>query len=47
MHVYIHKGGRHDLGNPGGFIRACVDFALDSETYGPSLKRWLQNRLEE
>ncbi|MDN5723116.1 MAG: UTP--glucose-1-phosphate uridylyltransferase [Corynebacterium sp.] len=47
VHVYIHKGGRHDLGNPGGFIRACVDFALDSETYGPSLKRWLQNRLEE
>lgn len=47
VHVYIHKGGRHDLGNPGGFIRACVDFALDSETYGPSLKLWLQNRLEE
>ncbi|HIW91199.1 MAG TPA: UTP--glucose-1-phosphate uridylyltransferase [Candidatus Corynebacterium avicola] len=47
VHVYIHKGGRHDLGNPGGFIRACVDFALDSDTYGPSLKRWLQNRLED
>lgn len=46
VHVYIHKGGRHDLGNPGGFIRACVDFALDSDTYGPSLEKWLTKRLE-
>lgn len=47
VHVYIHKGGRHDLGNPGGFIRACVDFALKDPSYGPSLDRWLHNRLDE
>lgn len=47
VHVYIHKGSRHDLGNPGGFIRACVDFALDDPSYGPSLKRWLSTRLEQ
>ncbi|MGO1948628.1 MAG: UTP--glucose-1-phosphate uridylyltransferase [Mycobacteriaceae bacterium] len=46
VHVYIHKGGRHDLGNPGGFIRACVDFALDSDTYGAPLEKWLKNRLD-
>ena len=45
VHVFIHQGGRHDLGNPGGYIRACVDFALNDDTYGPSLRQWLGNRL--
>lgn len=45
VHVYIHHGGRHDLGNPGGYIRACVDVALQDGTYGPSLKTWLTERL--
>lgn len=47
VHVYVHRGNRHDLGNPGGFIRACVDFALDDPSYGPSLERWLAHRLEK
>ncbi|MGN0097162.1 MAG: UTP--glucose-1-phosphate uridylyltransferase [Corynebacterium sp.] len=47
VHVYVHRGNRHDLGNPGGFIRACVDFALDDPSYGPSLERWLARRLEK
>lgn len=47
VHVYIHRGGRHDLGNPGGFIRACVDFALNDPAYGPSLQEWLTSRLSE
>ena len=45
VHVVIHRGPRHDLGNPGGYIRACVDFALRDETYGPSLERWLRERV--
>lgn len=45
VHIVVHRGKRHDLGNPGGFIRACVDFALDDPTYGPSLNRWLQQEL--
>ncbi|WP_297003878.1 UTP--glucose-1-phosphate uridylyltransferase [uncultured Corynebacterium sp.] len=45
VHVFIHQGGRHDLGNPGGYIRACVDFALNDDTYGPSLRQWLGDRL--
>lgn len=47
VHVYVHRGNRHDLGNPGGFIRACVDFALEDPSYGPSLERWLSRRLEK
>lgn len=47
VHVYVHRGNRHDLGNPGGFIRACVDFALNDPSYGPSLERWLARRLEK
>ncbi len=45
VHVVVHRGARHDLGNPGGFLRAAVDFALDSEEYGPSLRDWLNHRL--
>ena len=46
VHILVHKGKRHDLGNPGGFIRACVDFALDDPTYGPSLDSWLRDLLD-
>ncbi|WP_149361096.1 UTP--glucose-1-phosphate uridylyltransferase [Lolliginicoccus suaedae] len=45
VHVYVHTGSRHDLGNPGGFIKAAVDFALDDEEYGPPLTQWLTERL--
>jgi len=45
VHVVVHRGGRHDLGNPGGFLRAAVDFALDDPDYGPQLQEWLRSRL--
>ncbi|WP_018683339.1 UTP--glucose-1-phosphate uridylyltransferase [Actinokineospora enzanensis] len=45
VHVVVHRGGRHDLGNPGGFLRAAVDFALDHPEYGPSLQAWLRERI--
>ena len=46
VHVVIHRGTRHDLGNPGGYARAFVDFALRDPAYGPSLQTWLGQRLE-
>ncbi|QHE71280.1 UTP--glucose-1-phosphate uridylyltransferase [Rhodococcus sp. WAY2] len=46
VHVVVHRGTRHDLGNPGGYIRAAVDFALNSDEYGPSLREWLTDRLK-
>lgn len=46
VHVVVHRGGRHDLGNPGGFLRAAVDFALEHPDYGPSLRTWLAERIE-
>lgn len=45
VHVVVHRGGRHDLGNPGGFLRAAVDFALHNPEYGPGLAEWLRARL--
>ncbi|GGS14876.1 MULTISPECIES: UTP--glucose-1-phosphate uridylyltransferase [Actinokineospora] len=45
VHVVVHRGGRHDLGNPGGFLRAAVDFALDHPEYGDDLRAWLTQRL--
>ncbi|WP_072689603.1 UTP--glucose-1-phosphate uridylyltransferase [Rhodococcus marinonascens] len=46
VHVVVHRGTRHDLGNPGGYLRAAVDFALDSDEFGPSLREWLADRLK-
>jgi len=45
VHIVVHRGGRHDLGNPGGFLKAAVDFALDDPDYGPELRSWLTERL--
>src|SRR6187200_2634393 len=45
VHVVVHRGSRHDLGNPGGYIKAAVDFALKRDDYGPELRRWLVERL--
>ncbi|MFM9033682.1 MAG: UTP--glucose-1-phosphate uridylyltransferase [Mycobacterium sp.] len=45
VHVVVHDGSRHDLGNPGGYLKAAVDFALDRDDYGPELRQWLVERL--
>ena len=45
VHVVVHRGSRHDLGNPGGYLKAAVDFALDRDDYGPELRQWLVERL--
>lgn len=45
VHVVVHRGGRHDLGNPAGYVRAFVDFALAHPDYGPGLREWLQQRV--
>ncbi len=47
VHVVVHRGGRHDLGNPAGFLRAAVDFALADADIGPGLRTWLRDRLEQ
>ena len=36
VHVVVHRGSRHDLGNPGGYLKAAVDFALDVTTTAPN-----------
>ncbi|MFC7341350.1 UTP--glucose-1-phosphate uridylyltransferase [Saccharopolyspora griseoalba] len=46
VHVVVHRGGRHDLGNPGGFLKAAVDFALADPEYGPDLRDWLAERID-
>lgn len=45
VHVVVHRGSRHDLGNPGGYLKAAVDFALARDDYGPDLRAWLVTRL--
>ena len=47
VHVVVHRGGRHDLGNPGGFLRAAVDFALEDPEWGPGLRKWLVGRVAD
>jgi UTP--glucose-1-phosphate uridylyltransferase len=45
VHVVVHHGGRHDLGNPAGYARAYLDFMLAHPDYGPQLREWLTKRL--
>ncbi|GAB2936624.1 UTP--glucose-1-phosphate uridylyltransferase [Rhodococcus aerolatus] len=45
VHVVVHRGPRHDLGNPAGYLRAAVDFALEREDIGPDLATWLRERV--
>ncbi|MEU6698194.1 UTP--glucose-1-phosphate uridylyltransferase [Pseudonocardia sp. NPDC046786] len=47
VHVVVHRGGRHDLGNPAGYARAYVDFMLAHPEYGESLRGWLADRLKD
>ncbi|AKP08330.1 UTP--glucose-1-phosphate uridylyltransferase [Corynebacterium pseudotuberculosis] len=47
VHILVHDGKRHDLGNPGGYIPAVVDFGLRDPAYGPHLKKVLRKILEE
>jgi UTP--glucose-1-phosphate uridylyltransferase len=47
VHVAVHHGARHDLGTPGGLLRASVDFALSDPEIGPELRSWLRDRLAQ
>ncbi|MEJ8280346.1 UTP--glucose-1-phosphate uridylyltransferase [Pseudonocardia spirodelae] len=47
VHVVVHRGGRHDLGNPAGYARAYVDFMLQHPEYGDDLRTWLNERLKD
>lgn len=47
VHAVVHREDRHDLGNPGGFLKAAVDFALADPEYGPGLRDWLVERLNK
>ncbi|MEQ3551787.1 UTP--glucose-1-phosphate uridylyltransferase [Pseudonocardia nematodicida] len=47
VHVVVHSGGRHDLGNPAGYARAYVDFMLQHPEYGEDLRGWLTDRLKD
>lgn len=47
VHIVVHDGKRHDLGNPGGFIKACVDYGLQHPVYGAGLRAYLEQRLTQ
>lgn len=47
VHVVVHNGIRHDLGNPAGFIPDSVKFGLLHPKYGPALFADLEVLLEK
>lgn len=47
VHVVVHNGIRHDLGNPAGFIPASVEFGLRHPKYGQALYRDLEAIMEK
>ena len=46
VHVVVHDGIRHNLGNPAGFIPASVEFGLCHPKYGRALFADLEVLLE-
>lgn len=46
VHILVHSGSRHDLGNPGGYIHANVDFGLRSEKYGREVYESVKQALQ-
>lgn len=47
VHVVVHDGIRHDLGNPAGFIPASVEFGLRHPKYGRTLFRDIEAIMEK
>ena len=47
IHVVVHDGIRHDLGNPVGFISTSVEFGPRLPKYGPALFADLEVLLEK
>ncbi|MGV0362961.1 UTP--glucose-1-phosphate uridylyltransferase [Corynebacterium minutissimum] len=47
VHVVVHDGIRHDLGNPAGFIPASVEFGLCHPKYGPALFKDIEAIMEK
>ena len=47
VHVMVHDGICHDLGNPAGFIPASLEFGLGYPKYGPALFADLEVLLEK
>ena len=47
VHVVVHDGIRHDLGNPAGFIPASVEFGLRHPKYGAALFHDLEAIMEK
>ena len=47
VHVVVHRGKRHDLGNPAGYIPANVDFGLHHKKYGPALYKAIKRILTD
>jgi UTP--glucose-1-phosphate uridylyltransferase len=45
FHGVLSTIGRHDTGNPLGWLRAVVDIALDDPEVGGPLRTWLDERL--
>lgn len=46
VHVVLHTGVRHDIGTPGGMLRAALDAALRDPARGPALRDWLRERVD-
>ncbi|MCB0956787.1 MAG: UTP--glucose-1-phosphate uridylyltransferase [Ilumatobacter sp.] len=45
FHGVLSRIGRHDTGNPLGWLTAVVDLAIDDPTVGPEFTAWLRGRL--
>lgn len=46
LHAVEMEGTRYDTGDKLGYLKACVDYALDREDLGKDFKKFLEEKLE-
>lgn len=47
VHILIHTGQRHDLGNPGGYIIACMELGMDHPIYGETIRNAIKKAAQK
>lgn len=47
VHILVHEGQRHDLGNPGGYIAACIELGMDHPVYGATVRQAIMRAAEK
>jgi len=46
VYAHVFEGGRFDVGNKLGYVKATIELAVDRDDIGPDLRNWLADLVE-